>query len=74
MEKKMRAMFTCLAVTNYRDGKEAVLTAVTGGTEEKRDFNKYTPAGEIKIMYDTEEASDFFIPGKDYYIDFSIAE
>ena len=44
---------------------EARLSAVTNGSEENRQFWKYTPAGDLKLHIDNTNALELFIPGKD---------
>jgi hypothetical protein len=71
--KTSRAKFKCKVVTIYEDSKEISLSAVTGSSEENKNFWNYTPSGELKMQIDGP-ASEMFVPGKEYYIDFSVCE
>lgn len=73
--KTVKAKFRCEAVTNYETAKEVKLNAVYGTSEENKDFSKYTPSGSLSIRIDNEtQASEYFEPGKEYYLEFSKAE
>jgi hypothetical protein len=68
----MRAKFKCNLVTDYGTQKQAALSAVYSTEGENADFAKATPSGELKINIDAGvPASEFFTPGKEYYITFS---
>jgi hypothetical protein len=73
--QKVRAKFTCNSVENHAyGGKTAKLTAVYSEEGENKDFAKATPSGQLEINIDQEtSAIHFFEPGKDYYLDFSVA-
>ncbi|WP_236293118.1 hypothetical protein [Paenibacillus allorhizoplanae] len=43
------------------------------GSEENKDFWKYTPAGQIQMSVDNEKAQEQFEVGKEYYVDFTPA-
>lgn len=80
-----RAKFICSAVTKRvsntwnPDGTvgpnefeyDADLYPVTGGSDENKRFFASTPSGSIRIGTVRDE---LFIPGKAYYVDFSVAE
>lgn len=74
---KVRAKFVCTNVNDSPDYQQKLinLMPVTTGSEENKSFAKYTPCGNVQlsISYETE-ASNFFEQGKEYYIDFSLAE
>ncbi len=73
----VRAKFTCSSVTkslgwggnefhyNYK------FQAVTSGSEENKQFFASTPGGNIEL---TAVRNDLFSPGKQYYLDFKLAE
>lgn len=44
--------------------------AVTSGSAENDSFFKYTPAGRLEVGLYKE---DRFVPGKEYYLDISLA-
>ena len=69
---KTRAKFKCDHVTNFENGKNVVLQPVTSGSEENESFFKWTPSGEINMSVVNEEVE--FIPGKEYFVDFTPAE
>lgn len=60
---------------NYEGSKTANLNAVCSTSDENKDFTRFTPNGslEISIMNDAP-ASSFFELGKEYYLDFTLAE
>ena len=71
----MRAKFVCDEVANNRYGAQTVkLTAVTGGSEENKDFNVATPNGDLSMYIDNPNAFGFFIPNTEYYLDFTAVE
>ncbi|OCK53186.1 hypothetical protein BA768_01125 [Chryseobacterium sp. CBo1] len=73
--KTVKAKFKCEAVTNFETAKEVKLSAVYGTSEENKDFSKYTPSGHLSIRIDNEtEASTYFEPGSEYYLEFSKVE
>ena len=55
-------------------GFSVKMSAVTGGSEENMDFNKYTPSGSFEMYVDNPKAKDFFIEGEEYYLDFTPAD
>lgn len=71
----MRAKFRCNSVTDFGTQKQAQLYAVYGKEGENADFAKATPSGDLKINIDAEvPASNYFTPGKEYYLDFTQVE
>lgn len=72
--KKVRALFTCREIittewaTNNKQ-KEVKLTAINEGP-----FWEATPMGELSITISNPAAADFFEPGRDYHLDFSVAD
>jgi hypothetical protein len=70
----VKAKFKCESVTTSEYNKQASLRAVCSSKGENADFAKATPFGELKINIDNEvTASDFFTPGKEYYLRFEEA-
>lgn len=70
----MRAKFRVNHVTTHSSSEISVnLTAVYQGSEENVSFWKYTPSGTIELSYCNPNAKDFFIPGEEYYIDFTLS-
>ena len=76
--RTVRAKFTChtIDVNDEHEGIKTVrFSAVTDGSEENKDFTKYTPWGEVEMGIDGEvPAADFFEVGKEYYLDFTKAK
>lgn len=67
----VRAKFRCLAVEQQTEGKVITLHPVTGGSPENESFYRYTPWGEIKLGTVNEAAAEQFVPGAEYYVDFT---
>lgn len=60
--------------TYASDGYTIHLVPVVSGSEENETFYKYTPGGQIILSSLNEKATEYFIEGKEYYIDFHKAE
>lgn len=73
MADKVRAKFTCESVNRTKDGGSVHLEPVYSGSEENEQFYKYTPGGKVDLSTVNESALDFFVPGKEYYLDFTPA-
>lgn len=43
------------------------------GTPENQRFHRYTPSGSLEMTVDNPAASEFFVLGEAYYLDFSKA-
>jgi hypothetical protein len=70
----VKAKFRCNAITDYGGQKQAQMSAVYSDKGENADFAKATPYGELKINIDSEmPASNYFKPGKSYYLHFEEA-
>ncbi|CAH1230733.1 hypothetical protein PAECIP111891_06738 [Paenibacillus allorhizoplanae] len=65
----VRAKFRCV----QKEGNNLRLEVVISGSEENKDFWKYTPAGQIQMSVDNEKAQEQFEVGKEYYVDFTPA-
>jgi hypothetical protein len=70
----VRAKFRCRSREIQEQGEVIKLSPVTGGSPENDLFYKWTPAGEILLQTINGEAGKQFVPGKDYYVDFTFAE
>lgn len=72
----VRAKFTVRTIERslaYGSGKELqtiVLSPVTDGSEENKQFYAYTPSGEIRLGTVNAAAAAMFDLGKSYYVDF----
>ncbi len=69
----IRAKFTCQKITIYHKTKTAtvLLTPVTSDSEENQPFSKYTLAGQISLRFTNPDLYNQFVPGTDYYVDFT---
>lgn len=73
----VRAKFECIGIQEQpeAEGKTITLVPVIDGSEENKSFSKYTPAGNLSLTISNETpAANFFEAGKEYYLDFSLAE
>lgn len=76
--KMVRAKFLCNSVTKIKAWPgvkipflfNAEFSPVCNTNEENKKFFESTPAGKIEI----KSVGDLFEPGKEYYIDFTVAE
>ena len=69
----VRAKFTVAEVTHTTGGSRIKLQPVVSGSEENKQFFKYTPGGSIELQTINPDAAAQFVPGKDYYVDFTPA-
>ena len=67
----VRAKFKCVSNT---EANQVRLEAVTSGSKENETWSKYTPSGTLTMHIDNAPAKEQFVPGKEYYIDFTPAE
>lgn len=72
----VRAKFKCQSVTDHAGGMRiAKLTAVCADeVPENQRYHRYTPSGSIEISIDNPSAAAEFVPGKSYYLDFTLAD
>lgn len=76
----VRAKFQCLSVTHFHNPgateaqAEIRFHAVYGNGEANKDWSKWTPSGELKMMVTNPAAIEKFELGKEYYLDFTPAE
>lgn len=70
----VRAKFKCTSITHGEDSSSVVLSPVTNGSEENKTFYKWTPGGSIGLNILSKETAENFEPGKEYYVDFTLAE
>ncbi len=49
------------------------LYPVMNGSDENKEFYKYTPSGKLELGTVNEEAAKQFEIGKEYYVDFTPA-
>lgn len=67
----VRAKFKCV-VPPQQEGL-VVLEVVTYGSEENKEFFRYTPFGRIELGTVNPEAFNQFEIGREYYVDFTPA-
>ena len=71
----VRAKFTVVEKTETADASFSVrLTPVISGSEENKNFYKWTPGGQIQLSTINKDAAAQLEPGKSYYVDFTKAE
>lgn len=84
----VRAKFQCSGVTiekadrsrHYKENNSEPLDVVTvhlqavvSGSDENKEFFASTPSGSIELRILRPEAVDWFVNGKEYYVDFTPA-
>ena len=70
----VRAKFRCVNVRGTAvDSKHIILQPVIGGSEENEQFFHYTPGGLIELQCVNEAASQQFVVGEEYFVDFTPA-
>lgn len=67
----VRAKFKCVEKTEQVDSNSFKFNVVTEGSEENKEFFKWTPSGQLSLGC-TNKAVDFVV-GKEYYLDISEA-
>lgn len=72
----VRAKFVVSHIMKNEDGSINVNAhPVHSGSEENKSFNDYTPAGNLQLHIAAgKPAQEYFIDGKEYYLDFTLAE
>lgn len=78
MENTTRCKFRCTEVTKQEHWDKsksdflyrAKFTAVHDGSDENKSFFDATPSGLLEIAVYKQ---DVFVPGKEYYLDLSLA-
>jgi hypothetical protein len=70
----VRAKFKCTQITETEGGMKSVkLMPVSSGSDENKQFFKYTPAGMIDLSTVNPDAAAQFKPGVEYFVDFTPA-
>ena len=68
-----RCKFRCETKTEHNgDMKSYTFAAVTNGSDENKDFWKWTPSGKLEFQCLNSNVN--FIPGKEYYLDITPIE
>lgn len=73
---KVRAKFYVYSVEHITGGGvKVVLQPVTSGSEENKEFWKYTPSGKLEMFMNAGvPAAEQFQPEQQYYLDFTLVE
>lgn len=74
---KIRAKFVCMEVEKTypeADYSTVLLNPVIGGSKENESFYEATPGGGIELQVVKNETAQLFEVGKEYYVDFTLAE
>lgn len=75
----VRAKFVCSTIMTSKFNKDddgvskVTLTPVMDGSDENKEFWKWTPSGHIEMDITNEAAVKYFELGEEYYIDFKKA-
>ena len=73
----VRAKFVVTSVKHYAYAygvREIEASAVMGGPgeiPENQRFHKATPSGSLKMIVDNPPAAEVFVPGMEFYVDFT---
>lgn len=70
----VRAKFKVESITENVSGYSVYLFPVTSGSKENEQFYKWTPGGKIELTTVNKDAGKQFVPGKEYYVDFTLVE
>ena len=67
----VRAKFICTVVSEFPSGdKKVEFSAVVSGSDENKEYAKYTPDAQMSMTISPEtKAIDFFKSGKEYVLD-----
>jgi hypothetical protein len=65
----VRAKMQCWEVSQNGGTENIRLHAVTGGSDENKQWAKYTPCGDLTLSIDNPDAQGKFVQGKEYFID-----
>ncbi len=66
----VRAKFHC----NFKNDNTIFLCPVYTGSDENKAFFAATPGGQITLNVLNPAAAEQFVQGKEYYVDFTLAE
>jgi len=69
----VRAKFQVDSVEHTVGGATVKMTPVINGSDENKQFYKWTPSGSITLATVNPEAAKQFEPGKQFYVDFTPA-
>jgi len=69
----VRGKFKVDSIVMIKDGGSVFLTPVVSGSTENEQFYKWTPSGKIELSTINKDVLGQFIPGGEYYVDFTKA-
>lgn len=69
----VKAKFEVVSIEPQNEGRAIHLQPVISGSEENKEWSKWTPSGSLS-MYVTTEAFADAAPGDQYYLTFEKAE
>jgi hypothetical protein len=67
----VRAKFKVDETSKNVYNEKVILSPVVSGSKENEDFFKTTPSGKIEMFVKNPEAMKQFVPGAEFYVDFS---
>lgn len=70
MVNSVRAKFRC----HLKDATGIYFHPVYTGSDENKEFFDATPGGQLTIHIRNSKAAEYFEQGKEYYLDFKLAE
>jgi hypothetical protein len=71
---KVRAKFICDDKEDTGEGFNLIMSAVVDGSAENEQFFKFTPGGSLTLYTVNPAVAEAIEPGKEYYIDITLAE
>jgi hypothetical protein len=80
IKMSVKAKFICNTVSQHKFNRQdlgsatVILTPVTSGSEENKEFWQYTPSGKVEMTIKNEAALKYFAAGEEYYLTFEKAE
>ncbi|MNK80464.1 hypothetical protein D3C87_1001790 [compost metagenome] len=71
MPNVIRAKFVVRNNTTNTEGSTVTLDAVIDGSDENKEFFKYTPSGHVSLGLVNPATAEAFTSGKEFYLDFT---
>lgn len=69
----IRAKMVCTTVSKDTQNESVTLFPVTSGSDENKQWSKWTPGGQLQLTISNPDAQGKFTPGKEYFVDVSEA-
>ena len=70
---EIKAKVVCVSTTNHVSQQTVNFQAVTTGSEENKTFSVFTPALNLEMVITNTDAMTAFVPGQEYYLNFTPA-